>query len=331
MSEELVSVIVPVYNINECVQRCVDSIIRQTYRYLEIILVDDGSTDDSGDICDKYQKYDERIVVFHKENGGLSDARNYAIDRARGEYLAFIDGDDVVHRCYIQILLENLIKNKADISVCCHKSFSDDSEVKKIIEKKVNNKETQVYDSVAAITDMWYRKNITTSAWGKLYKREVIKNVRYPKGLLCEDLATTYRYFYNADKIVFDKHKLYYYFERPGSIFTSKFLKMSIDRTSISEELLKWSVQTGDQKLIAAANSRNFTSCLQGLKDAPFSDESSEYLRYLYNSLPKHRKDIITDSNAGIKNRLMALISFIGAKRIRSIILLGKCIRRNYK
>ena len=126
----LVSIIVPVYNVEKYLERCLDSLINQTLKDIEIILVDDGSTDDSGNICDKYAKKDKRIKVIHKENGGLSDARNIGLSIANGRYLQFVDSDDFIHKQMIEILYNTIINNNADISICDFDKVYENTKIK---------------------------------------------------------------------------------------------------------------------------------------------------------------------------------------------------------
>ena len=123
MEKPLISVIVPVYNVKQYLRRCVDSILKQTYENIEIVLIDDGSTDESGAICDRYAQKDVRVKVIHKENGGLSDARNKGMQEARGEYFAFVDSDDYIAKDYIAYLFELIVENKAQISLCGYLKF----------------------------------------------------------------------------------------------------------------------------------------------------------------------------------------------------------------
>ncbi|MDD6812335.1 MAG: glycosyltransferase family 2 protein [Lachnospiraceae bacterium] len=160
----LISIIIPVYNVEKYLTRCLESVVAQTYSNLEIILVDDGSTDNSGKVCDKYQEIDSRIKVVHKKNGGVSDARNEGIDEACGEYIAFVDSDDWVTRNYIENMYAILVKNSCDIAICDVKRTSK-GDLKKSTEK------LKTYFKDEAIKQLLYQK-ISTSACGKLYKVE---------------------------------------------------------------------------------------------------------------------------------------------------------------
>lgn len=182
MKEEQISVVIPVYNVEDYLRPCLDSVIGQTYENLQIILVDDGSTDHSGQICDVYQKKDSRIVVIHQENGGLSEARNRGIDIARGRYITFIDSDDVVDTTYCQEMLKCLKTHDADISLCNVVYFREQ------LPEQYEMAGDFVYDAKDAVAG-YLRGIVSATAWGKLYKRELFNMVRYPKGKVYEDLS----------------------------------------------------------------------------------------------------------------------------------------------
>jgi len=194
---ELISVIVPVYKVEKYLERCVRSIQKQTYENLEIILVDDGSPDQCGALCDQYAQEDGRIKVLHKQNGGLSDARNAGIELASGSYIVFADSDDWLDRDMIDLLYRVLKRSNADIAECSYRNIYRDH----IMEETSCSAALTEGDSVTALEGMLDWKYFKPVAWNKLYKREVFGTIRYPKGRLHEDEFTTYKYFYNAEKV----------------------------------------------------------------------------------------------------------------------------------
>lgn len=214
----LISVIVPVYNVEQYLSRCVDSLLAQTYHNLEIILVDDGSTDNSGAICDLYSKKDKRISVIHKKNGGLSDARNVGIDLANGSYIGFVDSDDWIAQNMLETLLHNMIYYEADVSICRFKFTADEKEK----EVAVQN-ETRIYDKYQAIDAMFIDKVFASHACNKLYKAHLFDNIRFPIGKIYEDQFTTYKIIWAANKIVYTNKQCYYYFIRNDSIARGNF------------------------------------------------------------------------------------------------------------
>lgn len=226
MEKELISVIVPIYNIENYVRRCINSIINQTYANIEILLIDDGSVDNSGKICDEYK--DERIKVFHKENGGLSDARNYGIDKSKGKYITTIDGDDYVDPNYIENLYNLLINSSADISSINRFDFIE-NEANGII-SKVNYYEikgTRIYSSEEYLKEI-VKDRLPHEAWAKLYKREIFKKNLYEKNLkIYEDLEFLIRILKKEKlKIVCNTEVYgYYYRKRNNSLMTSSYDK----------------------------------------------------------------------------------------------------------
>lgn len=216
--EPLISVIVPIYKVETYLSKCIDSIIAQTYRNLEIILVDDGSPDSCGTICDTYKEKDNRIIVIHKKNGGLSDARNAGMEVANGEYFGFVDSDDFIHPQMYEMLMQYMLKQNAEVTVC------DFEVVEEGVTPEVNQYDTEQYYEVIDEKEKfsWYIVGTTsvtfTVAWNKLYKRELFEGITYPKGKVHEDEFTTYRLLYRALKTVYVKTPLYFYIQRGGSI-----------------------------------------------------------------------------------------------------------------
>lgn len=243
---ELVSIIVPVYNVKPYLERCVNSLIGQSYKELEIILVDDGSTDGCGDLCDVLMTRDKRIRVIHQENQGLSAARNTGIEAAHGEFFCFVDSDDYVNPEYVKYLYELCTGNEADIAICGH-----------LITKKGDyfkpidfSKPVDVY-SREEIFDRFYTDmhGSIVIAWNKLYKRMCIGDIRYDVGMIHEDEATTFKFLYNAHKIAFGREVGYYYFDRSGSITGSAYSKRNLDILKAYETRLLFYKEHREDKL----------------------------------------------------------------------------------
>ena len=204
---ELISVIVPVYNVESYVAKCIESIQNQSYQHLEIILVDDGSTDDSGDICDQYAAYDDRIKVIHQENGGLSAARNTGIEAANGDYIGFVDSDDYIGLTVYEDMLHLLKENNLDIIEFT--AFRD------------KNGKLEIFDKDDALRLAMH--DCFVAAWSKLYKRSVIGDVRFPIGRKFEDTATSYLYVANSKRVGHINRCYYYYRLNPNSITQTSF------------------------------------------------------------------------------------------------------------
>ena len=217
--DDLISIIIPIYKVENLLERCVDSILRQTYDNIEILLVDDGSPDRCGEICDQYAIKDSRIKAIHKKNGGLSDARNAGIDVAKGEYITFIDSDDWVSEKYVKTLYDLLVSKSADISVC---NFIRTE--KEEIESSYEQNELYEFNNIEALTNLCgdFYQQLTVS-WCKLYKTELFADIRFPVGKIHEDEFTTYKLLYKAKKIALTNEILLYYWQRPDSIMGTSF------------------------------------------------------------------------------------------------------------
>lgn len=236
--QPLISIIVPIYKVEKYLEKCVMSIIDQTYQNLEIILVDDGSPDRCGEICEEFAKQDSRIVVLHKKNGGLSDARNAGIEVATGEYFFFVDSDDYIHPQMIEILYQGIKKNKAELSIC---QFQNVAEDKNTDYESVKQQEWIVLESDQDKLEYALGENTTTIftvAWNKLYARRLFDGVRYPFGKIHEDEFTTYKTIHAAKKIAYIECPLYYYVQREGSIMANGFDERNLSVLEAYEERL---------------------------------------------------------------------------------------------
>jgi glycosyltransferase involved in cell wall biosynthesis len=214
---ELISVIVPIYNVEAFLTQCVDSLIKQNYKNIEIILVDDGSTDNSSQICDEYAKNDNRIISIHKENGGLSSARNAGLDIAKGKYIAFVDSDDFVSADYLESMYNNLKKYNKDISICGSSHYYDKGVIKKIALQDVvlnlNKEEAHKYAYIIGYYDV--------GMWNKLFKYELFNNIRFPLKKKSEDIFILYKLIDKSNGIYYNSDSKYYYRQRNDSITKS--------------------------------------------------------------------------------------------------------------
>ena len=227
----LISVIVPVYNVENYIHRCVDSIINQTYKNLEIILVDDGSPDNCGYICDEYARKDNRIVVVHQTNGGLSAARNAGLDICRGEYIGFVDSDDCIHPEMYERLYNDICKYHVRLAFChpnmCRGEIPD---VEEGLSTECRDKEFVILKSMTE--QIWW------SAWTKLYERSLFAEIRYPQGKTNEDYAITMYIYDQCDRIAINYNKLYNYCVRENSICTSPLNLKKFDQIDNTLDVL---------------------------------------------------------------------------------------------
>ena len=231
--QPLISVIVPVYNIISYLPRCVESLRTQTYENLEILLIDDGSTDETPALCDRLATEDERIRVFHKKNGGPSSARNFGLQQAGGEYVGFVDSDDYLKEDMVEVLYHEVLQYDAEIATAAFESFFED-------ESRMSNPHNGkifVYTKEKALDCFLFNDYLTPCVCGKLYSISLWKSVRFPEGKLFEDQFTTYKLIDQCKKIVFDTTPRYYYRKRVGSIGHSSFSKRTYDlNDAIHEE-----------------------------------------------------------------------------------------------
>ncbi len=236
---ETVAVVVPVYNVEKYLHRCIDSILKQTYSPIRLILVNDGSTDGSGRICDEYAAKDGRITVIHQKNGGLSAARNAGLDLIKTDpaiaYVTFIDSDDWILPNTVSLLYEMVKANQVDISICGYIRTTGEETV------------PEGYPvSVLTPEDFW-RINRTNAmiAWGKLYRTSLFADVRYPHGKLNEDEFTTHRVLFQCDRIAVTSAKLYQYFQGPDSIMRKEWTPRRLDCLQAYREQIAFFEQNG--------------------------------------------------------------------------------------
>ena len=323
MSEPLISVIVPVYNVERYIERCVDSILAQTYTNLEIILVDDGSTDCSGRICDDVTKKDIRVRTIHQKNGGLSSARNTGIRYANGICYAFIDSDDYIAIDYIAYLYRLLQKNQAQIAICGYRKVSENNaKIKENFDSEVGT--VNLYDSKEALFRLLYQRKMITSVCGRLFRAELFEEIRFPKGKLHEDVAVMYRLFDSSEKIVCTSAEKYYYFQREDSIVNKDFRKQRMDYIEFTRECIRH-MEVNHPELTKAAVSRHFSACFDllsciGNNKKEFAEEYMQIVQ----EIRKYRKTVLLDSNARLKNRLAAAGSFISITAIQRLSCLLK-------
>lgn len=229
----VISVIVPVYNVELYLKRCVDSIIEQSYNNIEIILVNDGATDSSPEICDFYARTDSRIRVIHKENGGLSSARNAGINIMNGKYVLLIDSDDYIEKDMISKLYFVAQEKKADIVTCQFVKVFDD----KNNQYPSNNQNMKIWTGKQSLVQMFYPGGIGWSACNKMYRATLFENIRYTEGVYWEDMATTYKLYEKCSVVVETPYRLYFYYIRNSGITGKKSTKRAYDAVINTEKL----------------------------------------------------------------------------------------------
>lgn len=237
---KVVSVIVPIYNVEKYLERCIKSIIQQSYENLEIILVDDGSTDSSGKICDEYKEKDNRIIVIHKKNGGLSDARNSGIKIMTGEYVTFIDSDDYVSTDMIKNMLGILEKSSCRVV---------QGEFMRGCDNYYDFNSTGKY-SIYGKKDAFENRDVHVCVCGKMYESSLIKDRYFPIGKINEDEFYTYKCVYEADGIAVTKDKMYYYYQQPDSIMHKKNPYLRLDILEAYDERIDYFKRKKEERLV---------------------------------------------------------------------------------
>ncbi len=307
--QPLISVVVPVYNVEKYIHKCVDSIINQTYKNLEIILVDDGSPDNCPKICDEFAKNDKRIKVIHKQNGGLSDARNVGIEVAKGKYITFIDSDDYIETNYVELLYNTINDDKSDISIGSHKVIYDSG---KIIDKSTS--ERTILNPKEVLKRILYDDGIDLSAWGKLYKLNLFKDIKYPVGRLFEDSATTYLLIDKANKISINSCVIYNYIIRNNSITNSSFNLKKLDLITSTREMNDY-ILNKYPKLGKACKRRLMWAYLStfsqlAMCDKRYREEERKLLKYIR----KNGFLILIDRKAQMRDKIGIISAMFGIK-----------------
>lgn len=290
-NNSLISVIIPVYNTEEYLERCLISILNNTYKNLEVILVDDGSTDNSGKICDDYALKDERITVIHKENGGQAIARNLALDKIKGDYIAFIDSDDFVHKNYFEFLLKGITENNADVSVC---SFTREMPISDF-ENQTIPFDFSLVDKKKFFKEMYEEKwAVNIAPWGKIYKKSLFDNMRFPEGIPYEDAFLIYKVIFKGSTIVESDGMMYYYFVNNSSTTLKKdnSSKLVWREKALREHRQFYDNIKGYEEVAKSAKrfylAQLFLMCWQLKEGFTLNDENYKMRKYIHKKLMKY-------------------------------------------
>ena len=294
MEKPLISIIIPVYKVEKYLEKCIKSVLDQTYKNIQIILVDDGSPDNCGNICDNYAKIDNRIEVIHKANGGLSEARNVGLKVARGEYIGFVDSDDYVSNEMFENLYNTLISNDVDVSIC---NFYTVINNKNIIKNADNG--VEIYNKLEILKEILLDKKIQSYAWNKLYKRELFKDIEYPVGKKYEDIGTTFYILEKCNKIAVSGSPEYYYITRGDSIVNNNTEGTVIDYISLISD--RYDYIDKKYKELKKYNDYYITKTLiTAYTDAYYLKNNSEEFLKILNNFFNKVKDIFKNNEEDI-------------------------------
>ena len=301
-----ISVIVPVYKVEGYLEDCLDSILRQTYRNFEIILVDDGSPDKCPSICDSYEKRFSNVRTIHKDNGGLSDARNCGVKIAKGDFITFIDSDDMVTYDYLEELVS--IQERYGCDLCTVDCFIQYN--KKGI--KCRNK-VSCLTGIKALERMLYQKSMDTHAWGLLIKKEIVEKYPFPVGKFHEDDFTTYHYYANSNYVGISSRKLYFYRQREDSI-----MHLNLDACRDELDASDFIVEDCKNKYrfaLNAAKSKQFSNyCQVYLKYKAENDVDEDTLSRIEMTLNKLKYHMLLNPKVRLKNKVGSLLFLINPK-----------------
>ena len=319
MMEEKISVIVPVYNVEAYLERCVESILKQTYTNFELLLINDGSTDQSGELCDQLALRDQRIRVIHKENGGLSDARNRGIDEASSDLIGFIDSDDYIDEDMYETLYSHLRKSNADLSMCGHYDVFH-----QIPEKQVSEIKTWELSSEEAIKMVMEAKILSVTAVNKLYKKELFNHLRFEVGKIAEDAFIMIRLLDQCQKVVATNEKKYYYVHRENSITTQKFSLKFLNVIEAYEQnanIIREHYPTITDVATMRLNWAYFYVLDRLLIDSDFKDKQLE--DKLIHYLKQNRVNILRDARF-TNARKISFLALLFSRKLYTQILLGQ-------
>lgn len=310
-----ISVIVPVYNVEEYLEDTIKSILNQSFVNFELILVNDGSTDKSGEICDSIK--DKRIRVIHKQNGGPSDARNVGTINASGEYITWVDSDDIIHPDYLRILYKLIRKSGASISSCELMRFNEHKIPKysqcRIIIRRKTGKSALIY--------MLNGKLHSTSACGLLVKKEIALKHLFPLGKLHEDDLTTFKFFMDSEKVISTSQTLYYYRQRMGSIMHKSFGKADISELDAADYIYRECSSVGEKYAKAALVKKTENYCHVFFKHDDLKQISPCTYNRVRMFVSKEFWRIITSTNIGIKDKISIILFRMGIlKYIKKMI-----------
>ncbi len=307
MEQKQVSIIVPIYNLEKYLDKCINSLIAQTYKNLEIYLVDDGSKDSSGEICDRYAELDKRIIVIHQQNGGAAAARNAALEVCKGDYIAFVDGDDYIAADYIQTLVACLEKHNAQISIC---GWQDVYENMNAETKPLAGAE-EIYGTEQALENLMYQRKYDTAMWSKLYCRELFEDVRFPLGNVYEDIAIIYKVFCKAKVVSYVDYKGYFYLLREQGTTLQAFKAKKMDLIDVVDEMKEYLLARYPnlRKAVLCKYMRaNFHIYLQIPADKDlFPAEKTR----IEKNIKEYRDEVVKDNHAQRGTRVALLFSYI--------------------
>ncbi len=307
-----ISIIVPVYKVEEYLPRCIDSILAQTFTDFELILVDDGSPDNCGKICDEYAKKDERIIVIHKENGGQSSARNAGLDIAKGNYIGFVDSDDFISPDMYRILFDLIIKENADISEIQMERTSNNTISKDLIRTNLYT----VNCGLDLLPKLYQAGtgNCVLAVWNKIYKSEIFSNIRFEEGTIFEDTLIVPFLYHKAQKVIISQNVCYFYYQGGTSTTRSHFSLKKLQIIYVCDLLRKFYIEndlTETKLWLDTTYAFYIINNLKKLKSNNSLDPNNRVYRKIYNEYKKLFPDFLKNPHFLWKQKILLVLNLI--------------------
>ena len=319
---EKISIIIPVYNVEHYVEKCVSSVTNQSYANLEILLINDGSTDRSLAICEALAKNDSRINVIHKENSGVSDTRNMGIDAASGTLISFVDSDDIIAPDMIETLYSALKEGGCDISTCGVLNFKEGHQPDFLNA----NSDTKILSADNALAQMLYQREIVNGPVAKLFKKKLFSNIRFPKGVVVgEDLDINYQIFSQAKRVAASPSPKYYYLQRAGSAMHSKFSASRMHGLVVAKKIYN-DAKTHHPDILKSAKNRLFMEAVYIAIEVPYGKSYKKERRECTQLLRALWKVVASDSQSKTRFKQYALIASLSPHLLICLLKLRRYV-----
>lgn len=321
----LISVIVPIYNSEKYLNKCIRSILTQTYENFELILINDGSTDKSSQICDYFKNKDKRIKVINQHNKGQSIARNLGIKISEGEYISFVDADDYIEKDYLEYLFYLIKKFDSDMSVC---NTRDEYINGNFIDKSCEE-ECKLYPE-GALEIMLYQKGFDVGPWAKLYKKNLFEKIKFPENKIYEDFYVSYRIVHKCNKVAYGKQAKYHYLHHINSTMTSMFSKKNLDLIEVSEDMLQFVSNKYPQIINAAV--RRFVYSNHHLLNLMYGSKnySEEIEKKLIKNIKQNARTVLKDKKSSFKDKAAVICLYMGKLFYKNCFKIMKKATNNY-
>ena len=324
MTGKVISVIVPIYNVEKYLKKSLDSLLGQTYQNLEIILVDDGSTDGCPKICDDYQKSDSRVQVIHKKNGGLSDARNAGFEKATGEYIAFFDSDDYLKEDAMERLITAIEMVDADMAVCNFETVTPEGIIipERNKHQVIKDEVIEGREAICRLCGPNYEYYVT--AWNRLYKKEVVEGTLFPKGKIHEDEFTAHLFYAKAKRIACVEYAAYCYVVREDSIMTKKYSKRNLDYFEALSNRIRYCIEQRIDEVVLPFVNWMLKDLALAYGKLDFSEEGcADKYKYCKEQYFKLRRNVKIGYRLSLKNTILTMLLRISPALANKVV---KCI-----